>query len=42
MSTRTKEQNDNRSQQLDRENIAYWRSRGHPDRPADWKERAQE
>ncbi|MEF1225991.1 hypothetical protein QTO02_00260 [Vibrio fortis] len=35
----TKEDLDNRSQQLDPEHDAYWQSRGEDERPEDWEDR---
>ena len=33
---------DNRANQLNPNNDAYWSSRGHDDRPGDWQEQADE
>ena len=33
---------DNRANQLNPNNEAYWSSRGHDDRPGDWQEQADE
>jgi hypothetical protein len=39
MNNKEKADNDNHSRQLDKENDAYWQSRGHDERPNDWKTR---
>lgn len=36
-----KHDDDNRSNQLNENNDAYWRSRGEDERPEDWEDRAE-
>lgn len=38
----TKSDNDNRANQLNENNDAYWQSRGHDERPDDWEDRSDE
>lgn len=37
----TKADDDNRSDQLNPNNDAYWESRGEDERPEDWEERSE-
>ncbi len=32
-----RESRDNRANQLNRNNDAFWKARGYPERPADWR-----
>lgn len=36
-----KHDDDNRSNQLNQNNDAYWQSRGEDERPEDWEDRAE-
>lgn len=36
-----KHEDDNRSNQLNENNDAYWQSRGEDERPEDWEDRAE-
>jgi hypothetical protein len=36
-STQRRLARDNRANQLNRNNDAFWKSRGHPERPTDWR-----
>lgn len=38
----TKSDDDNRANQLNENNDAYWQSRGEDERPDDWKDRSCE
>jgi hypothetical protein len=38
----TKSDNDNRANQLNENNDAYWQSRGYDERPDDWDSRSDE
>lgn len=38
----TKSDNDNRANQLNENNEAYWQSRGYDERPEDWDSRSDE
>jgi hypothetical protein len=38
----TKSDDDNRANQLNENNDAYWQSRGYDERPEDWEDRADE
>lgn len=38
----TKSDNDNRANQLNENNDAYWQSRGYDERPDDWDSRTDE
>ena len=40
-SRQTQADRDNRSNQLNGNNDAYWQSRGEPERPDDWQERRE-
>jgi hypothetical protein len=33
----SRESRDNRAKQLNRNNDAFWKARGYPERPADWR-----
>ena len=37
-----KHDDDNRSNQLNENNDAYWQSRGEDERPEDWEDRAED
>ena len=37
----SKQNNDNRANQLNSNNDAYWQSRGEDERPEDWEERIE-
>lgn len=38
----TKANDDNRSNQINSNNDAYWQSRGYDERPDDWEERSED
>lgn len=38
----TKANDDNRSNQMNSNNDAYWQSRGYDERPDDWEEHSEE